>query len=202
MTMSYHQQRSKLEAFAMSSGHTISEKEIFERRLDELQTRDRPDLEAPKAQAFINELQHNIRQLQYKVEEVEEKFREANGRAVRVVTQRNKALNEKYELRVKIDDLVEEVARLKEQISPAPLRCEAGIKRARIATLSLSSRERSDMGGGGNDSFGMNDDNKFHGAVPPRWISEHVKSETDDMESNGRLMKKVRREILEVIELD
>ncbi|KAJ8069439.1 hypothetical protein OCU04_003093 [Sclerotinia nivalis] len=178
-----------------------SEKEILERSLDELRTQDSPDLEAPKARAFIDELQHHIGRLQYKVEELEEKLREANGRADRAVTQRNKALIEKYELRVEIDDLVEEVARLKEQISIAPLGYGAGIKRGRSPTLSMGARERSDMGGG-SKSFGMDDEGELYGASPPRQMSGLVKSEADDMESNGRLAKKVRRESPEVIELD
>ncbi|APA11335.1 hypothetical protein sscle_07g061050 [Sclerotinia sclerotiorum 1980 UF-70] len=152
-----------------------SEKETFERRLDELQTQNSLDIEAPKVQAFINELQHDIGRLQYKVDEVEEKLREANDRADKAVTQRNKALIEKYKLHVKIDDLVE-VARLKEQVSPAPLEYRAGIKRARSPTLSLSSRERSGIGGrgGGNNSFSMNDEGKFHGISPLRTLDQRA----------------------------
>ncbi|KAF7862568.1 hypothetical protein EAF04_007441 [Stromatinia cepivora] len=150
-----------------------------------------------------------IQQLQYQVEQLEEKLREANGRADeeksqkdRAITQRNKELIEKYEACVQRDDAVEAVARQSKQNSNATLGYGAGIKRGRSPTLSLGARERSDMGGGGNNSFSMDEEGKSYGVGPPLQMSGVVKSEVDNMGSNGRLAKKVRRESSEVIELD
>ncbi|KAF7909374.1 uncharacterized protein EAF01_003092 [Botrytis porri] len=192
-----------------------SEKKTLQQRLDDVQIQINSSHSDSEAQETIHELQNRVRRMKLKIGEsqktnerlredkrvLEARAIEAESQRAAAILQRNEFVIERYEASIQEQSSSQSTATFSRQSSITRIGRVAGIKRGRIPSMDLRMREESVMRGATSNSHDVNEDLEMYGASHPRHMSTLVKSERQSGSGTGRLVKKLRMESREVIDL-
>ncbi|TGO91190.1 hypothetical protein BPOR_0036g00200 [Botrytis porri] len=192
-----------------------SEKETLQQRLDDVQIQINSSHSDSEAQETINELQNRVRRMKLKIGESQQTYErlredkrvlearaiEAESQRAAAILQRNEFVIERYEASIQEQSSSQSTTTFSWQSSITRIGRVAGIKRGRIPSMDLRMREESVMRGATSNSNDVNEDLEMYGASHPRHMSTLVKSERQSGSGTGRLVKKLRMESREVIDL-